>query len=210
MIRVLVADDHAVVRRGVIQILDDAPDLTVAGQANSGHEVLHMVRTGAYDVLLLDVALPDLNGIEVLKQAREVRPELRILMLSMYPEEQYALRSLRAGASGYLTKESAPDDLVAAIRKVAGGGNYVSPALAERLASRVKREEERPLHERLSDREYQVMVALSSGRTVSEIAADISLSVKSISTYRSRILEKLELKNTAEIVRYALEHRLGE
>jgi DNA-binding NarL/FixJ family response regulator len=210
MIRVLVADDHAVVRRGVVQILEEAPDMVVAGEASTGRQVLQAVQTHDYDVVLLDIAMPDGGGLEVLRQLQTLKPDLRVLILSMYPERQYARRALKAGAAGYLTKESVPDELIAALRRVAEGGKYVSQSLAETLARELVGEVEREPHEMLSDREYQVMTLLAAGKTVTEIAADLSLSVKTVSTYRARILEKLNLKNTAEIIRYALERGLVE
>ena len=210
MIRVLVADDHAVVRRGVIQILSEESDILVAGEASSGQEALQAVQQHRYEVVLLDISLPDRNGLEVLSQLQALNPDLRVLILSVYPEEQYAVRALKAGAAGYLTKESTPDELLIAVRKVASGGKYVSLALAEKLAFLL--EEKRPIarHEMLSDREDQVMRLLAAGKTVSEIAETLSLSVKTVSTYRTRILEKLQLSNNAEIMRYALQHGLLE
>lgn len=210
MIRVFIADDHAVVRRGVRQILEDAPDMIAAGEASSGREVLQAARQQEYDVLVLDIAMPDINGLEVLKQLRPLKPDLRVLMLSIYPEKQYAMRTFKAGADGYLTKESAPDELIAAIRKVAQGGKYVTQALAETLAAALGNELGKEPHETLSTREYQVLRLLADGKTVSDIATELSLSVKTISTYRARVLEKLDLKNTAEIIRYAFEHKLTE
>jgi DNA-binding NarL/FixJ family response regulator len=210
MIRVLVADDHAVVRRGVLQILAECPDVVAAGEASSGRETLQAVRKNDYDVLLLDIAMPDGGGLEVLQQLRSLRPGLRVLILSVYPERQYALRALRAGAAGYLTKDSAPEELVAAVRQVARGGKYVTRSLAEQLADELRGEGVREPHETLSHREHQVMCLLAAGKTVGEIAADLSLNVKTISTYRARILEKLGLKSTAEIMRYALERGLVE
>jgi two-component system invasion response regulator UvrY len=210
MIRVFVADDHAVVRRGVLQILEDVPDVVVAGEAGSGRETLRGVQETEPDVLLLDIAMPEGGGVEVLAQVRSLRPELRVLILSVYPEKQYAIRALRAGAAGYLTKESAPEELVAAIRKAAQGGTYVSQSLAEKLAGELKGETSKEPHEALSDREYQVVRLLAAGKTVSEIAADLSLSVKTVSTYRARILEKLGLQSTAEVIRYAIERGLHE
>ncbi len=210
MIRVFVADDHAVVRRGVRQILEDASGMIAAGEASTGREVLQAVRQHDYDVLVLDIAMPDVNGLEVLSQLRTLKPDLRVLILSMYPERQYAVRALKAGAAGYLTKESAPDELVAAIRKVASGGKYVTQSLAETLATALASELGKEPHETLSAREYQVMRLLAAGKTVTDIATELSLSVKTISTYRTRILEKLDLRNTAEIMRYAFEHGLAE
>ena len=210
MIRVFVADDHAVVRRGVLQILEEAPDMVAAGEASTGREVLQAVRKHDYDVLVLDIAMPDVNGLEVLNQLRTLKPDLRVLILSMYPERQYALRALKAGAAGYLTKESAPDELIGAIRKVASGGKYVTQSLAEKLVAALGNELGKEPHETLSAREYQVMRLLAAGKTVTAIATELSLSVKTVSTYRTRILEKLDLKNTAEIIRYAFEHGLAE
>ncbi len=208
MIRVLVADDHAVVRRGVMQILSEAPDMVVAAEATNGSEVLRAVQQDGYDVILLDMALPDRNGLDVLRDIRSLRPDLHVLILSMYPEDQYAVRALKAGADGYLTKESAPDELLAAIQKVYRGGKYVTQSLAERLAEELEPTAKKAPHEALSDRELQVMRLLAAGKTVKEIAAGLSLSAKTVSTYRARILEKLGLKNTAEIIRYALFHGL--
>jgi len=208
MIRVLVADDHAVVRRGVRQILEEAPDMVVAGEASTCHEVLRAVWEHDYDVLVLDIAMPDGGGLEVLKQLRTLKPGLRTLILSMYSEKQYALRALMCGAAGYLTKESAPAELLSAIRKVALGGHYLTQTVAEELAAEVGGEPGKEPHASLSDREYQVLHLLATGKSVTAIAAELSLSVKTVSTYRGRILEKLGLKNTAEIVRYAFEHGL--
>ncbi|MCI0577466.1 MAG: response regulator transcription factor [Chloroflexi bacterium] len=210
MIRVLVADDHAVVRRGVREILEEEPLLAVAGEASSGRDVLRAVREEEYDLVLLDVALPDMNGLEVLHQLRTIKPTLKVLILSMYPEHQYAIRALRAGAAGYLTKESAPDELVAAVQRVSQGGKYVSRELAEMMAEFLANEGEALPHSFLSDREYQVMVLLAKGKTVSEIAGELSLSVKTVSTYRHRVLTKLHLQSTADIIRYAFQHGLVE
>ncbi len=208
MIRVLVADDHAVVRRGLLQILEEEPAMVVAGEASTGRQVLQAVRREHYDVLVLDIAMPDGSGLEVLHQLKSLRPDLPVLILSMYSEKQYALRALKAGAVGYLTKESAPDELIAAILKAAGGGRYVTRSLAEELASALEVDLRGEPHEALSDREYQVMCLLAAGHTVTEIATQLSLSVKTISTYRTRIRVKLGLKNTAEIIRYALQRGL--
>lgn len=208
MIRVLVADDHAVVRRGVLQILDEAPDMVAAGEVSTGREVLQALRTGACDVLVLDIAMPEIGGLEVLKQLQILRPDLPVLVLSMYPEKQYAVRALKIGAAGYLTKDSAPDELLDAIRHVAQGGKYVTQSLAEQLADTVGGAPDKEAHETLSDREYEVMCGLSAGKTVSQIAEELSLSVKTVSTYRSRVLHKLGLENTAQVIRYAIERGL--
>lgn len=205
--RILIADDHAVVRRGLKQIIAETPDMVVVDEATNGWEVLDKVRKDDYDVVLLDIAMPGKDGMDVLTQLKYERPELPVLMLSMYPEEQFAVRALRAGASGYLTKESAPDELVTAIRKVSTGGKYVSSSLAERLASLLQKAE-RLSHEILSDREYKVMCLIASGKTVTEIAKELSLSVKTISTYRSRILVKMQMKNNAELTLYAVKNGL--
>jgi two-component system invasion response regulator UvrY len=210
MIRVLVADDHAVVRRGLVQILAEAPDMFVAGEASSGREVLRAVRKHDYDVLVLDIAMPEGGGLEVLQQLQTLKLDLRVLILSMYPERQYAVRALKTGAAGYLTKESVPDELIAAIRKVARGGKYVSQSLAEQLASELRGEVEKEPHQTLSDREFQVMTLLAAGKSVTDVAEELSLSVKTVSTYRARILDKLNLKSTSEIIRYALERGLVE
>jgi DNA-binding NarL/FixJ family response regulator len=210
MLRILIADDHPVFRRGLKQIVEEAPDLLVAGEAANGAEALQEARTDAYDVVLLDITMPVRNGVDVLSQLKHERPALPVLMLSMHPEEQYAVRALRAGASGYLTKESAPEELVAAIRKVSAGGKYVSASLAEHLVSVVQSVGEAPPHAALSNREYQIMCLIASGKTVSEAARELSLSVKTVSTYRARILEKLQLKNNAELMRYATQNQLVE
>jgi two-component system invasion response regulator UvrY len=210
MIRVFVADDHAVVRRGMLQILEEVPDMVSAGEAGTGREVLRAMQKHDCDVLVLDISMPDGSGLEVLKQLRTLRPDLRVLILSMYPEKQYALRALKTGAAGYLTKESAPDELIAAIRKVARGGRYITQSLAERLAGELADKVEKEPHETLSDREYQVMTMLATGKSVTDIATELSLSVKTVSTYRARILEKLGLDSTAEIMRYAIEQGLVE
>lgn len=210
MIRVLVADDHTVVRRGLLQILEEAPAMVVAGEASTGRQVLQAVQKHDYDVLVLDIAMPDGGGLEVLRQLQSLKPDLPVLILSMYSEKQYAVRALKAGAAGYLTKESAPDELIAAIRKVAQGRKYVTQSLAEKLAAELRGEPEKEPHETLSDREYQVMCLLATGKTITEIATELSLSVKTVSTYRARILDKLNLKSTAEIIRYALERGLVE
>jgi len=210
MLRILIADDHPVFRRGLKQIIQETSDMVVVDEAADGREALRKAATGDYDVLLLDITLPFTNGVEVLSRLQNERPTLPVLMLSMHPEEQYAVRALRAGASGYLTKESAPEELVAAIRKVSTGGKYVSASLAEHLACIVQNDGEALPHETLSNREHQVMCMIASGQTVSEAARELSLSVKTISTYRARILEKLHMKNNAELIRYATMNELVE
>ena len=208
ILRVLIADDHAIVREGLKQILADTGDIVVAGDAGSGLEAIKMARAGAFDVMLLDISMPDRSGIEVLKQVRQEFPKLAVLMLSMHREDQYAIRSLKAGASGYLNKQSAPDELVTAIRQVAQGHKYISPALAQQLANQIGDDREIAPHETLSDREYQTMMMIASGKTVSEIAAELVLSVKTISMYRSRLLQKMKLRHNAELTHYAIKNNL--
>lgn len=209
-IRVLIADDHAIVRQGLRQILSDTPDLTVSGEAENGVQAVQMVRAGEWDVVLMDVSMPDRNGIDALKIIKKEFPRLPVLILSMYPEEQYAIRALKAGAAGYLTKQSAPELLVTAIRQVASGKKYVSPSLAEELANAIGDDSERPPHEKLSDREYQTLCMIASGKTPAEIAEALNLSVKTVSVYRARLLEKMNLRNNAELTHYGLKHGLAE
>jgi two-component system invasion response regulator UvrY len=208
MLRILIADDHPVFRQGLKQIIAETPDMVVTDEATDGWEVLKKARTGCCDVVLLDISMPSRNGIDVLVQLKKENPKLPVLMLSMHPEEQYAVRALKEGASGYLTKESAPDELIQAIRKASTGGKYVSSFLAERLASILHMRSEELPHETLSAREYQVMCMIGSGKKVTEIAREMSLSVKTVSTYRSRILEKMKMKNNAELTRYAINNSL--
>lgn len=203
-IRVLVADDHAVVRRGVLQILSEEADIQAGDEAASGREVLKLLMEKDYDVLLLDIAMPEGSGLEVLEELRRHNPTPHVLILSMYSEKQYALRALKSGADGYLTKDSLPAELVAAIRKVAVGRKYISQALAEQMAIDLAE----PSHKNLSEREFQIIRLLASGKTVSQIALQLNLSVSTVSTYRKRILEKLALKNTSELMRYAIQNDL--
>lgn len=210
MIRVLIADDHAIVRQGLKQILAETSDMMVQGEAESGLEAVRMVREGEWHVVLLDISLPDKNGIEVLKQIKKEHPKLPVLILSTHAEDQYGLRALKDGASGYLSKQSAPAQLVTAIRQVASGRKYVSPELAEQLANAAGRDFERPSHESLSDREYQTMCLIASGKTLTDIAAELSLSVKTVSVYRARLLEKMGLKNNSELTHYAMKNKLVE
>ena len=208
MIRILIADDHAIVREGLKQIVAETSDIRVAGEASNGQQVIDLVRRGHWDLVLLDLSMPGRGGIDALRQLKRERPDLPVLILSIHPEDQYALRALKDGASGYLTKESAPEELVKAIRKAAQGGRYVSATLAERLAGEMAAGGDGPPHERLSDRELQVMLMLASGRTVSEIADELSLSVKTISTNRTRLLKKMGMKTNAELTFYAVKQGL--
>ena len=207
-IRVFIADDHAIVREGLKQILADTKDIIVAGEAENGHDAIKLFRGSKCQVLLLDISLPDRSGIEVLKQIKKEKPELAVLMLSMHREDQYAIRSLKAGAAGYLTKQSAPRELVTAIRLVAGGQKYVSAALAQKLASSIGEDHESAAHEGLSDREYQTLVMIASGKAVGAIAEELKLSVKTVSEYRARLLVKMKLKNSAELTHYAIRNQL--
>lgn len=208
-IKVLIADDHTVVRLGLKQILSDTRDIVVAGEACDGVEALHWLRRGATcNAVLLDLSMPNKSGLETLVQIRREFPKLPVLVLSMHPEEQIALRTIKAGASGYLTKQSAPELLVEAIRRVAGGRKYVSLALAEQLVTSFALEGDRPLHESLSDREYQTLCLIASGKTLSQVAQELKLSVKTVSVYRARLLEKMRLKNSAELTHYAISRGL--
>ena len=209
-IRVFIADDHAIVREGLKQILAEQGDIVVAGEAENGVDAVKLFRKSRCHVVLLDISMPDRNGIEVLKQIKQEKPELAVLMLSMHREDQYAIRALKAGAAGYLTKQSAPRELVTAIRQVAGGQKYVSATLAQALASQVGQGHEAPAHDSLSDREFQTLTMIASGKTVSEIARDLSLSVKTISEYRARLLAKMNLKTSAELTHYAIRNGLVE
>jgi DNA-binding NarL/FixJ family response regulator len=207
--RVLIADDHAIVREGLKRILAADAAFAVAGEAKDGHEVLAAVRAGGFEVLLLDLSMPGRSGIELIQQVKAERPELRVLVLSMHGEQQYAVRAIRAGASGYLTKDAAPTQLVAALRKIAAGGLFITPAVAEALALGLQAPGTEALpHKRLSDREYEVFLLLAGGRSVTAIAEQLHLSVKTVSTHKTHIHEKLGLGSLAELVRYAVAHRL--
>jgi DNA-binding NarL/FixJ family response regulator len=208
MIRIVVADDHTIVREGLKQLLSAAPDLSVIGEAQNGHEVLERARALEFEVLLLDMSMPGKSGIELIKQVHAEKPKLRILVLSMHEEEQYAVRAIRAGAAGYLTKDSASAQLVSAIRKVAGGGAFITESVAQQLALGAMPQTEGPPHAALSDREFQVFREIASGKSVSEIAAELNLSVKTVSTHKARIMQKMNISNPAELIRYAIRHRL--
>jgi DNA-binding NarL/FixJ family response regulator len=208
MIRILIADDHEMFREGIKRICEDNPDIVVAGEASNGIEALDKIAKDEFDVLLLDIAMPGLSGLDTLKQLKTVKPKLRVLVLSMYPEDEYAIRAIKAGAAGYLTKAKASYELMEAIKKVASGGHYINASVAEKLLFDRKPEESKPLHETLSDREYQIFSLIVKGKKVGEIADELNLSVKTVSTYKVRILSKMEMKSTAGLVKYALEHEL--
>jgi two-component system invasion response regulator UvrY len=208
MIKILLGDDHAVVRRGIRQILSDAYPQASFGEAGDTHDLHELIGMESWDIVILDLALPDGNVLEILKQLKKEYPNIPVLILSIYPEDQYALRSIRAGASGYLTKESAPEELVEATRLILSGGEYISASVAEELVNYARQEDEQPLYKHLSDREYQVLCLIASGKEVRDISAELSLSPKTISTYRARLLEKMNMKTNAELTVYAIQNGL--
>ena len=210
MIRIVVADDHTIVREGLKTLLSAAGDLEVVGEAPDGFEVMKRVRELDFDLLLLDMSMPGKSGIELIKQVKGEKPKLKILVLSMHEEHQYAVRAIRAGASGYLTKESASRQLVEAIRKVASGGAFISSAVAEQLALGAMPDAQGPLHATLSDREFQVFRMLAEGRSISDIAERLNLSVKTVSTHKANILHKMNMATSGDLIRYAIAHRLVE
>jgi len=209
-IRIVVADDHTIVREGLKQILGGQPDFHVVAEASDGHEALKRVRELDFDVLLLDMSMPGKSGVELIKQVKGERPRLRILILTMHEEHQYAVRAIRAGASGYLTKEGASSQLVTAIRKVASGGAYISAEVAEQLALNAMPDANAAPHERLSDREFQVFCLIAEGKSVSEIAERLNLSAKTVSTHKANLLQKMGMTTQAELIRYAIENKLVE
>ena len=208
MIRIVVADDHTIVREGLKQLLGAAGDLEVVGEAQNGHEVIERIRSMEFDLLLLDMSMPGKSGIELIKQVRSEKPKLRILILSMHEEHQYAVRAIRAGAAGYLTKESASRALVDAIRKVASGGAYISAEVAQQLALGAMPDAQGPPHAALSDREFQIFKLIGEGKSVSDIAERLHLSVKTVSTHKANILQKMNMTTQAELIRYAINERL--
>lgn len=210
MIRVFITDDHAIVRKGLRQIVADHPDMQIIGEGEHYADLSRSMRTHDFDVLLLDISMPGKNGLEVLKLVKQQKPQIHVLMLSMYPEDQYAVRALKAGASGYLNKNSAPEKLVEAIQTVARGKKYITAELAESLALHVAEDSTSLPHEKLSDREFQTLRMIASGKKLSEIAEELVLSPKTVSVYRARILEKMNLRNNAELTHYALKHTLVE
>lgn len=208
MIKILIVDDHSIIRKGLAQILESTDDLRVTGEAESGMQAIRMSDERGYDLVLLDITLPDRHGIEVLKQIKLNHPQLPVLMLSSHPEDQYAMRCLKAGAAGYLNKQSAPTELIAAIRLVSSGKKYISPQLAEQLAEGLTQGYQELAHQTLSNREYQTLCLIASGKKLAEIAEIMSLSPKTVSVYRARLFEKMKLKTNAEAVHYAITHQL--
>ncbi|MDO8893310.1 MAG: response regulator transcription factor [Sulfurimicrobium sp.] len=208
MIKILIADDHTILRAGLRQIISDCADMSVAGEADNGFDVLAMVREKDWDLLVLDMSMPGKSGIELIKQIKSEKPKLPILILSMHKEEQYAVRSLKAGASGYVCKDSASSQLVQAIRKIAAGGMFISAAVAEHLAMGLASNQDQKPHTLLSDREYQVFQRIAAGEGISEIAHSLNLSVKTVSTHKTRIMQKMNFANTADLIRYAIKHDL--
>ena len=208
MIRILIVDDHAILRRGLKEILErEFRDVSIGG-AGTAEQALTQLDSEKWDLVILDITMPGRSGVDVLRHLKALRPKLPVLVLSMHPEDQYGKRVLKAGASGYMNKESAPEELIKAVRKLLSGGRYVSPTLAETLAVDLGRDDGTPAHERLSDREFEVLRKMASGKTVGQIAQELHLSVPTVSTYRARILEKMGMSNTAELIRYALSHHL--
>lgn len=208
MIDILVVDDHALIRKGLKMLLEESPDFQVKGEAETGMQAVRMVRDQRYDLVLLDISLPDKHGMDVLKQLKAEQPDIKIIVLSMYPEDQYGVRALKAGAVGYINKQSAPDKLVGAIQQVISGKKYISETLAEQLLSNLIGESQDLLHQSLSNREYQTLCLMSSGNSLTEISEIMMLSPKTVSVYRARMLEKMNFKNNAEAVHYAIAHHL--
>ena len=207
-IKVLVADDHEIVRQGLKTIISEHSDLSIAGEAENGDQVLKIVKKTKVDVVLLDFDMPEKNGLDTLVELKALYPKLPVMILSIFPEDHYGTRFLKAGASGYLQKSSATDQLIDAIRKVFNGGKYISSALTDRLVTNLNRDHERPLHESLTDREFQVFCLLATGKKLKEIADELCLSINTISTYRSRILQKMDMSSNADVIRYAIKNKL--
>ncbi|CAN5371724.1 response regulator transcription factor [soil metagenome] len=208
MIKILVVDDHAVVRAGVQHFISQVPDMEIAGEAATAEEAIRLIRSGEWDIVLLDIAMPDKSGVEVLKQIKRIKPELPVLILSMHPESRYAVQILRSGASGYVQKEALASELVNAIKTILRGHKYISPAVAELLTMDPDLDQNKPLHETLSAREYEIFYKLSQGEGVTKIADELCLSVKTVSTYRARVLEKMKMQSNADIIYYAIKQNL--
>lgn len=209
MVRILIADDHFIVREGLKQIVSDVPDLVVVDEASDGQEALNKAVAGSFDIVILDISMPVKGGLDVLRELKLQKPDSNVLILSVHPEEHYAMRVLKAGASGYLTKESAPDELVMAIRRISQGRKYISTTLAEKLAGVIGHPADVPLHSTLSEREFRVMLMIASGYSIKKISEELFLSIKTVSTYRTRILKKMNFRNNSELIRYSIENGLG-
>jgi DNA-binding NarL/FixJ family response regulator len=210
MLRVIITDDHPVVLKGLKEIISDGFDNVTIDVCSRGYELLNKISNNDYDIVLLDISLPDINGLEVLKEIKKRKRKLPVLILSMYPEENYAARALKSGAQGYLTKASASDELILAVRKILSGKKYISPALAEKIMLDFESDTEKPPHENLSDREFKVLSMIGEGKAVKEIAGELHLSTNTVRTYRARILEKIGVKGTSELIHYAITHNLTE
>ena len=210
MINVLIADDHALIREGLKKTLSDEPDMKLAGEATNVAELFKVLERLAVNIVLLDITMPGESGLDALKELRQKYPGIPVLILSFHPEHRFAVRALKAGASGYITKQSAPEELVQAIRKIVGGGKYVSAALAEELATELDKGSDKLPHETLSDREFQVMRLIAAGKKSSEIAEELSVTMSTVNTYRMRIFEKMKIQSNVELARYAMEHKLIE
>jgi len=208
MINLLIADDHTIVRKGIIQLIEETSDIKVTAEAKNGAEVLHLIAKQNFDIIILDINMPGRSGLEVLKELKSIKPKIPILILSMFPEEQYAIRVMRSGASGYLTKESAPEELIKALRTIAGGKKYIHPSLAEQLADHFDQSVDKPLTEKLSDREYETMIKIATGKSLTEIADELSISVKTVSTYRRRVLNKLNVQSNVELTQWVIKNNL--
>lgn len=208
MIKIMIVDDHPIVRRGLKNIISDEPDMQIVCEASTGQQVMELVRKNELDIIILDISLPDISGFEILGRVKNFFPDVPVLMLSVMSEDLYASKSLKAGASGFINKESAPEELILAIRKIISGGQYISPLLAERISLDVKGKLLKLPHERLSSREFQILNLIASGKAMSEIAADLSLSIKTVSTYRTRILEKMNVRSNADLVKYCINQGL--
>ena len=211
MIKIVIADDHDIVRAGLKQIISDTRDMKVTGESGCAEQLIELIKKNNYDVVLLDLKMPGMNGLDAIKHIKALKPDLPVIVLSMHAEDQYAVRTIRAGASGYITKETASENLVAAIKKAVAGGRYISPALAESLADSIAWGGiDSPPHNNLTNKEFQIMCMIASGKSVSEIASELFLSVKTISTYRQRLLTKMNMKNNSEITHYVIKNNLLE
>jgi len=208
MYKILVADDHPIVRKGLRQILEEGGIVRNVEEAENGREAIEKIKKGNFDIAMLDISMPEMSGLEALEEIKKLKPALPVLILSIYPEEEYAVRALKSGASGYLTKKSAPDELITAIRKIVRGGRYISPSLADFLASHLTEDQNKPIHESLSNREFQVLRMIASGKSLKEIAYEMSLSPKTISTFRTRILQKMQMQSNADLIQYAIKNKL--